>query len=119
MIPETSANNSIELYRCKNFPTEWVFEKNIMQNVAGIDSTLFFKNDKWWLFTNLIENNGASSWDELFLFYSDSPLNDNWISHRKNPIISDVRSARSAGNFFKTNTSIIRPSQNSSKNCKC
>ncbi len=116
MIPETSANNSIELYRCKNFPTEWVFEKNIMQNVAGIDSTIFFKNNKWWLFTNLIENNGASSWDELFLFYSDSPLSDNWIPHRKNPIISDVRSARSAGNFFKKNNSIIRPSQNSSKN---
>jgi hypothetical protein len=87
-----------------------------MENVSAVDTTLFFRNNKWWLFTNMIENNGSSSWDELFLFYSDSPLSNNWIPHEKNPIISDVRSARSAGNFFKNSNSILRPSQNSSKN---
>ncbi len=116
MIPETISNKSIQLYRCKEFPSKWVFEKNLMENVSAVDTTLFFRNNKWWLFTNMIENNGSSSWDELFLFYSDSPLSNNWIPHEKNPIISDVRSARSAGNFFKNSNSILRPSQNSSKN---
>jgi hypothetical protein len=31
---------------------------------------------------------------ELYLFYSDDFLADNWISHPMNPVVSDVRYAR-------------------------
>jgi len=115
MIPETSANKTIELYKCEDFPTKWKFEKNLMENVSAVDSTLFYHDENWWLFTNMIENTGGSSWDELFLFSGDSPLTIKWIPHPKNPIVSNVRSSRPAGKIFIQNSSIIRPSQDSSK----
>jgi hypothetical protein len=113
MIPETSETNQIELYKCTKFPYQWEFQHPLMKNVQAVDSTLFFHNDKWWLFVNISENPGASSWDELFLFYSDNPISKNWVPHPKNPVISDVSVARPAGNIFMDGGRIIRPSQNS------
>jgi hypothetical protein len=86
-----------------------------MEDVEAVDTVVFFYNDKWWLFTNIIENKGSSSLDELFLFYSDNLLSKKWIEHPKNPIVSDVRKSRSAGNIFIDNDIILRPSQDSSK----
>ena len=114
MIPETEANKSIELYKCTDFPMKWEYYGKIMNNVSAVDTTIFNHNNKWWMFTGIKENDGASNSDELFLFYSDNPLSDRWIRHEKNPIVSDVRQARPAGKIFSINSKIYRPSQNSS-----
>lgn len=114
MIPETEANNDIELYKCIDFPKKWEYYGKIMDNVSAVDSTIFNYNNKWWMFSGIKENKGASNSDELFLFYSDNPLTDQWKSHKNNPIISDVRSARPAGKIFSHNNKIYRPSQNGS-----
>jgi len=66
------------------------------------------------MFSNRIETEGASLCDELFLYHSDSPLSDNWIPHQRNPIVSDVKSARSAGRLFVRDGHLYRPSQNCS-----
>lgn len=112
MVPESKQNKTVELYECVKFPYEWKFKKNIMENIKAVDATPFYYQNKWWLFMNIIENNGASSLDELFLFYSDDIFNDQWTPHPKNPIATDVRSARPSGKIFKRGGKIIRPSQN-------
>lgn len=113
MIPETSENRSIEIYKCTDFPYHWEFHKKIFENIDAVDTTLFFYNGNWWLFTNIRENQGAASFDdELFLFYSDDPLSENWNPHPLNPIVSDVRKARPAGRIFEHEGNIYRPSQN-------
>lgn len=112
MIPESMANHTIELYKCTAFPHKWEFQKNLMENCEAVDSTLFEWQGKWWLFANQIETDGASTWDELFLYYSDSPLSDEWNPHPENPIVSDVKSARPAGRLFVRNERLYRPSQN-------
>ncbi len=114
MIPETSANRTIELYSCVEFPHKWQFEMNLMKNVHAVDATMHFHNNKFWLFVNMKENAGASAWDELFVFYSDKLMTNNWQSHPKNPVISDVRRARPAGRLFFKNEKLYRPSQDSS-----
>ena len=114
MIPETEANKSIELYKCTDFPMKWEYYGKIMDDVSAVDTTIFNHNNKWWMFTGIKENNGASNSDELFLFYSDNPLSDKWVRHEKNPIVSDVRQARPAGKIFSINNKIYRPSQNGS-----
>jgi hypothetical protein len=88
----------------------------MMENVMAQDATLFFHNQKWWMFASMIEDVGASCSDELFLFYADQPLADNWSPHPLNPICSDVRRARPAGKIFDYNGNQYRPSQNSVKN---
>jgi hypothetical protein len=112
MIPETRQNATIELYRASNFPMSWELEKVLFHNVQAVDTTLFEYQGRFWLFTNMSVF-GGSTWDELFLFHSDSPLGK-WIPHPNNPIVSDVRRARPAGNLFWLNGTLYRPSQESS-----
>jgi hypothetical protein len=115
LIPESSSNKTIELYKCVEFPFKWEFQMNLMENIEAFDSTLFYHRDKWWLFANIIENPGASSIDELFLYSSEELLSNTWTPHPLNPIVSDVRKSRPAGCIFIHKGKIIRPSQNSSK----
>jgi len=115
MIPETAANKTIELYKCVGFPDKWDKVMNLVENIQAFDATLLYKDCKWWLFANVRENEETSSFDELFLFYSADLFSGNWTPHVKNPIVSDVRSARPAGKLFTYNGNLYRPSQNSSK----
>ncbi len=114
LIPESSANRTVELYKCMAFPLKWEFQRNLMNNCQVVDTTLFQWQGKWWMFVNQIQTVGASSWDELFLHYSDSPFSANWTPHQRNPVVSDARSARPAGRLFVRNGRLYRPSQNCS-----
>ena len=114
MIPESSSNKKIEIFKCVEFPNKWEFHGNLMSDIDAVDSTILFHNNKWWLFTGIKENDGASNSDELFLFYSQDPTSDQWIPHPQNPIISDVRRARPAGKIFSYQNKLYRPSQNGS-----
>jgi hypothetical protein len=113
MIPESAKNRTIEAYKCTRFPDQWEFHKVLMANVIAQDATLYYFNQKWWMFVTMVEHDGAPCTDELFLFYADQPFSDNWSPHPMNPIHSDVRRGRSAGNIFEYNGRHYRPSQNS------
>lgn len=115
MIPETSQNRTIELYKCVSFPTKWEFCTNLMKDIVAVDSTIVRKDNKYWLFCNVVEKEGASHSEELFLYYSDSLLSKKWTPHVNNPIISDVKKSRPAGNIFEFENSLYRPSQDCAK----
>jgi hypothetical protein len=115
MIPESSANRSIELYRCTGFPDRWEFVAHIMREVSATDTTLFFHSGKWWLFTTLDQTGSVSGGStELFLFYSDNPITGRWKSHPQNPIVSDESCARCAGRLFVHEGTVYRPAQDCS-----
>lgn len=67
MIPESLENGTIELYKCTGFPNKWEFQMNLMENIKAVDATLLQHEGKWWIFANVIEHDGASTWDELSL----------------------------------------------------
>lgn len=115
MIPETGGNRSIDLYRCTEFPWKWEFVKSIMKNINAVDTTLFNHNGMWWLFTLIdkIDSSLAVS-PELYLFWSDDFLSDQWTGHPMNPVVTDVRYARPAGRIFTRDGKIYRPSQDCS-----
>lgn len=114
MIPETAQNKTIELYRCTDFPTQWEPVMNLMQDVTAVDTTLLYKDNTWWMFTNMREIDGASNHEELFLFYADSLLTTEWTPHPMNPIVSSVKNARPGGKIFENNGRLFRPAQNCS-----
>lgn len=116
MIPESGQNRTIDLYRSAGFPYKWNYVKTIMNNLNAVDTTLFYHDNKWWLFT-LIENieSAQENSPELFIFYSDNILSDRWISHPLNPVVTDVRKARPAGRIFKSDGIIYRPGQDCSE----
>ncbi len=112
MVPETFSHQTIELYRCTSFPDQWEFRMELMSNISAADATLYFYHGKWWLFANMPELDGASTWDELHLFYSDELLSQNWTPHPANPIVSDARNSRPAGAIFEKDGRLYRPAQN-------
>jgi len=112
MLPETLHNQTIELYETVEFPHKWKLKKVLIENIRAVDSTLLIHNNTYWLFTN-VSQHGISIADELFIYYSDSLLGP-WKEHTQNPVISDVRRSRGAGQIFKWKDQIIRPGQDCS-----
>jgi len=114
MMPESSQNQTIDVYKCLRFPDKWEFHKTLMDGVQATDATFYYYDKRWWLFVNIREYSGYPNWDELYLFYADEPLSSSWTPHPTNPIVSDVRCARPAGKIFEWKGKIYRPSQNCS-----
>ena len=110
MIPESSSERVVKLYRALNFPYQWTLESVLLDNIAAVDATLFEHDQRWYLFANVSET-GGSKWDELFLFVAETPLGP-WSPHPKNPIVSDVQAARPAGAIFSQDGKLYRPAQN-------
>lgn len=115
MIPENVTNSTVDLYKCIEFPYKWDFQMSLMEDIEAVDSTIFYYNNKYWLFCNIMEKEGSSNYDELYLFHADKLMTKEWVPHPLNPVVSDVRKARPAGNIFIMNEKIIRPAQNCSK----
>lgn len=114
MLPESEENQTIELYESTELPFQWTFKMNLMENVKAVDTTLFFKDNKWWLFTAMEDVEGSGLGDELYLFWSEELFTQKWQPHPLNPVVSDVRTARPAGKIFIHHNKIYRPSQNCS-----
>ncbi|WP_291401356.1 hypothetical protein [Daejeonella sp.] len=115
MIPESKQNNTIELYRCTQFPLKWDLEKILMKNIKAVDSSILFQDNKYWLFCSITNSEEPFAQDELHLFYSDKLVSDEWIAHPENPIVSDFKRSRPAGKIFKYKDKIYRPAQNGLK----
>ena len=55
MVPESSQNREIALYRCDRFPDRWKREAVLIEGITASDSTLIYHNDRFWMFT-AVEN---------------------------------------------------------------
>jgi hypothetical protein len=111
MIPETSAENAVRLYRATDFPHGWTMVKELYRGRA-LDTSAWRHEGRWWFWTTLREpRSGALG---LMLFHADA-LDGPWTSHPQNPISIDVRNARSAGSIFSEGNRIFRPSQDCSR----
>lgn len=115
MIPEAASASVIPLYRCRQFPHDWEFVMNLMEDIIAYDTTIWHHNGKYWLFATVCDDREASSWDELSLYSSDTLLSTDWQPHPCNPIVSDVRCARSAGRIFERDGKWYRPAQDCSR----
>jgi hypothetical protein len=111
LIPESSANKTIDLYECINFPFEWKFKQSLLQNIDAVDSTIYFHRNRYWLFCGVKNDSSIAIYDNLSIFYSDNLLGGNWTPHPKNPVVSDIQSARPAGSIFDLKGMLLRPSQ--------
>ena len=110
-IPETAEAKQIRLYKAVDFPHKWKFEHVLIDQYAGIDNTLFRHDGHWWLFSTDRQKGHKYN---LRIFYSES-IFGKWQEHPKNPVKTDIRSARPARTLFRHNGSIFRPSMDYSE----
>ena len=88
-----------------DFPTRWELDTVLIDNLACADATLWFQDERWWMFVDVR--------DELCILYSDL-LRGPWRWHRGNPVKSDSRSSRPAGRIFRNGRDVVRPAQDCS-----
>lgn len=112
MIPESSANRTVDLYECVSFPFEWAFRKTLLRNISANDATLHFDGKQWWMFAT-VSTEGAYAWDELHVFSAEQVLGE-WHPHKQNPVKCDARSSRPAGPLFERGGQLLRPTQDCS-----
>jgi hypothetical protein len=106
MIPESYEANSIRLYKARSFPRNWSLVANIVEG-AWVDSSVFFLNGLWWLFSNpqLPPN------QTLELFYATSIVGP-WHRHPMSPLIEgNNRVARGGGRVIVANDRPVRFAQ--------
>ena len=109
MVPESGANRTVEIYRCTRFPDAWRLEKVLLRGARFVDATLHRQDGRWWMFVNAGAD-GTELHDELHLYHADSLLGE-WTPHERNPVKSDVRSARPAGRLYERDGVLYRPAQ--------
>jgi hypothetical protein len=116
MMPESSENHTIDLYECASFPNKWKHIHTLMDNIDAGDTTLIFRDNKWWLFTNIKDDYTNDRAVNLCIFYASDLFLGKWTPHPQNPVITDISKARMAGHIFEEGGKLYRPSQDCSVN---
>lgn len=106
MVPESSSNRSVDLYKATHFPNEWKKEKSLLTDCDFVDSTVFETDGKYYLFTYA---RNKSNWS--LVYYSMDV--DSFVLKKEGEVFFKDNIGRPAGKFFKQGGNIIRPAQDS------
>ena len=110
MTPESAERATVDLYRCHRFPDDWRLEATLLDGVGAVDPTLWHSGGLWFMFAGIAAPNAGPANDELHLFVAPE-LTGPWEVHPSNPIVSDARRSRPAGQLFEVDGNLFRPGQ--------
>jgi hypothetical protein len=110
-IPESSGTGEVRLYRLDAATDKWLYVTNLISGVEAVDATVFEAYGSWWLLHSCAS--GVGSWS-LYVWNAPS-LFGPWQPHPGNPVKTDVKSARPAGNPFWQEGHLYRPAQDGRK----
>jgi hypothetical protein len=80
LIPESSNDFSVRLYKAVSFPDKWEYQGNILSGNHYSDPSIIRYHGKWWLFVSNPYHDG------LTIYYSDDLLLG-WTPHPMNPVV--------------------------------
>jgi hypothetical protein len=106
LVPESYEANQVFMYKAKDFPLIWEKSHVLMEGFPGIDNTIIEHDGMYWMFTTDRRDGFRHN---LKLYYAEDLFGE-WISHPKNPVKTDIRSARPAGTPFRYQGDWYRPS---------
>jgi hypothetical protein len=107
MIPESSANATVDLYRARGFPHEWEHSKTLIQGPRLVDTTPLFHEGCWYFFTTALLPGRAS----ISLLFVAEALDAPWRIHPASPLTGDMAIARGAGPITRWKGVLVRPVQ--------
>jgi hypothetical protein len=109
MIPESSQSRKISLYRADPYPSRWVRDRDLIENIDASDASVVQFEGKWWMFATVRDELGGRM-DSLSLFCADD-LFGPWQPHPANPVLIDAAGARQGGQFHLQDGRLWRPVQ--------
>ena len=113
MIPESSLNGDVTLYKCVRFPDKWERHATLLSGLELADATITQHDGLHYLFGAWRDGTGGYS-DSLAIYCADRLLGP-WSPHASNPVLIDRASTRPAGNFVTLNGKLWRPVQDCSE----
>ena len=105
MIPETRKGRQIRLYKAVEFPYKWELDTVLLDNIEAVDSTILTNDNTEYLFTYDVSN------DHTLRIYEIDMKNKKVCRDSYIEIPDRNMNLRPAGNFFRYEKKIIRPSQ--------
>jgi hypothetical protein len=109
MMPESSANRTLELFVAESFPDRWKLHSVLIDDLSLSDATAFEHEGRWWL-TAATNEPHTSTWDCLSLFSGPSVVGP-WSRGGDLPILIDASAARPAGQVVRSGGALWRPAQ--------
>lgn len=111
MIPESSENKTIDLYKFTNFPYELTRIKTLISDISAADSVILFNGEKFYLFTNVYMHSKCLHSENLSIFQAKDFINDAFVEIHHNPVVIDNEFARNGGQFIENENGLFRVSQ--------
>lgn len=106
MMPETSENGTLEVYRATSFPNKWVLDRVLLSDIEIADATPISFEGSVYLFGNVREG-FVGSWGALRIYKGPSMLGP-FEPLQNGPALLDVASARPAGHMRVVDGEIVR-----------
>ena len=107
IIPESSANNTIDLYIARDFPNKWEHKAILLDGEKYVDSTVFEGEDDLYLLSYKKE---GGQW-KLVVFLLD--IEKEHLTKLSEKVFSD-NIGRPAGRLYFSNGQLLRPAQDCS-----
>ncbi len=104
IIPESSANNTIDIYESTDFPYAWRHKKTLLFGEKYVDSTVYFQGDKCFL---LSYKKNQTGWSLVFFLINAETLSLTKLYEKE----FDINVGRPAGSLFVNSGKLIRPAQ--------
>ena len=113
LLPESTENKVVSIYRSVRFPERWEKEADLLTDIEASDPTVIFHQGRFWLFASVRRETDSFS-EALCIFVAERLLGP-WRPHPCNPVVVDLASARPAGNIVVRNGRLWRPVQDCRK----
>jgi hypothetical protein len=110
-LPEQSQARRVALYRLDRASSALTGPVTLLEDVAGVDCTIFRHDDYWWI---LGCDNDDMDQVKLFGWFSER-LEGPWCPHPLNPLKTDATGSRPAGPVFVEDGRLYRPAQDCSR----
>ena len=87
LVPESYEDLQTSIYESVKFPYEWKKINTIFKGEKIADTTIFFKNKKFWIFVNKSKKDLNEFNKNLFIYSSKDIKFNNLTPHSKNPVL--------------------------------
>jgi len=109
MIPESSAQRDVAVYKCVCFPDRWERHCTLLSGLELADVTITRHHGLYYLFGAW--RDGTAGYSDTLAIYHAETLFGPWQPHASNPVLMDRATARPAGNFVNIDGRLWRPVQ--------